>query len=647
MNDSKNSIPDNEIDLKNLFLSLWAYKILIVCIFIMSIFLGGFYILSQDIKYTSTATFKMDKDQGSSLSLSGDVGMLANIAGFDSGPTEDLSMDKISGRVFIESLDTQIDFLNDPYFNTFNPSTDDAMWKVVIKKLIGWKKDIPSDLNEAVWQNIINEYSKNISVEETKSGSVKIRVTHTNANRASEIANLIMYEILASQKNKKNKDQDQQLEYLSETLADALGDLEIAQSNLKTFALENSALPLESFAAGSLELEDLRDQYNRTSILFNAVSELAVILKKKNITQVNYFSLREKYPIIDQVEFRRIMGQSEIISSWSWPDIVSVEAVKNTLIDRKSILQAKIESSQKIAERSSKALETFAKLERNAKIAEATYTVLIEQVKAESMVAGFRPDNSAIYEYAAPSSAPSEPKRRLLLMLSGFLGLSIGCVLALILSKRKNVYYSKDKLILDIQPLFNAKSKSLNIFRKRQLFDISNILVKTSKPILRDLTVEVNKHYSKKIIVTSSNSKLKSNNMALSLACYMSSADLKIAVINFSCKIKSQLKPETATKIGSYLLIEEKENVSVLMPGNQHKILDFLSQRNFVKSLQELNNNFELIIVCADDEDALTLLRSVEGQDIFHISLARLKHTKIHVLNQMASILSIQGLLHD
>ena len=46
-------------------------------------------------------------------------------------------------------------------------------------------------------------------------------------------------------------------------------------------------------------------------------------------------------------------------------------------------------------------LETYAKLEREAKIAEATYTVLIEQVKAQSMIAGFRPDNTEVYEYAS------------------------------------------------------------------------------------------------------------------------------------------------------------------------------------------------------------------------------------------------------
>ena len=86
-------------------------------------------------------------------------------------------------------------------------------------------------------------------------------------------------------------------------------------------------------------------------------------------------ALRQQFPIVDQVEFRRVLGQNEIISSWSWPDASSVDAVFDTLTERKNRLQSQINASQIDAERSGLALETYAKLEREAKIAEATYTV--------------------------------------------------------------------------------------------------------------------------------------------------------------------------------------------------------------------------------------------------------------------------------
>ena len=97
---------------------------------------------------------------------------------------------------------------------------------------------------------------------ETENGSFKISVSHVNPQRAAKIANIIMDIIISNLKNKKNVARDQQLTYLSNTLAKALSDLEASQSKLKEFTLENSALPLENFAIGSIQLDALREKFN-------------------------------------------------------------------------------------------------------------------------------------------------------------------------------------------------------------------------------------------------------------------------------------------------------------------------------------------------------------------------------------------------
>ena len=99
-----------------------------------------------------------------------------------------------------------------------------------------------------------------------------------------------------------------QLSYLSNALAKALDDLEMSQSKLKVFAIENSALPLENFATKSLQLDVLREQLSRTTELLNAVVEVSLMLKNGTTKQANYMSLREKHPIVDQVEFSSCAG---------------------------------------------------------------------------------------------------------------------------------------------------------------------------------------------------------------------------------------------------------------------------------------------------------------------------------------------------
>ena len=48
------------------------------------------------------------------------------------------------------------------------------------------------------------------------------------------------------------------MNYLSETLADALQEMETAEENLKNYALENSALAQEIFITDSLKLDEMR-----------------------------------------------------------------------------------------------------------------------------------------------------------------------------------------------------------------------------------------------------------------------------------------------------------------------------------------------------------------------------------------------------
>ena len=53
-------------------------------------------------------------------------------------------------------------------------------------------------------------------------------------------------------------------------------------------------------------------------------------------------------------------------------------------------------------------VEELAKLTRDAKIAEATYTVLIEQVKSQSLAAGYKNETFRFLNMTAPLSPSSQ-----------------------------------------------------------------------------------------------------------------------------------------------------------------------------------------------------------------------------------------------
>lgn len=645
MQDSLNS--NDDINLWELFITAWAYKFLIASTCVLGIFFGGYYSLNADKKYKSSAIFLLDQsDTSGKFSLGSDFSGVAKMMGIGTNSSKEFSTDQIYGRIFIEKLDAKLNFQGDKYFNTYNPNYIDPVWKSRIKRAVGWQQS-STDTQEIIWQGIVSKFSKNITLEETPNGSSKIVVKHVNANRAAEIANTIMNEVINSNKMIKDTKQDQQLTYLSNTLAKALNDLEDSQSRLKNFTLKNSALPLESFAAGSLQLDTLREQLTRTTDLQEAANALLLMLENSTIDQANYLALRQEFPIVDQVEFRRVLGQNEIISSWDWPEAQSVEAVIDTLSERKSRLMSQINASQKDAERSILALEAFAKLEREAKISEATYTVLIEQVKAQSMLSGYRPDNSLVYEYAYPSVYTSEPNRNQILVIGAVLGLIIGIALSFVLSFFRGVYYSKSSLITGAQAQFNTNIRTLKPLRNKSLNDINKMLVNKSLTVLRDLAIEIHKNAVSQVIITSSNAKMTSSDVARALAVYMQSDIVKIAIINFASHNKKLDIDNKISTVGSFVVSESTDHISVLKLGENVSEMDFVSKRNFTDDIKSLNSTFDLIFLCADNANAISLLSAVEKQKVFHITLMKIKKTKSKTLARMRLLLPIQGLIYD
>jgi uncharacterized protein involved in exopolysaccharide biosynthesis len=646
MQDLLNSKSNNEINLLELSATMWAYKLFIAGMCALGIVIGGYYVLNADKQFSSSAIFKLDQEKYG-MSIGGELNAIASLAGLGNADNDStLPTDQVAGRVFIQDLDAELNFQADSYFNKYNPNPIDPIWKSLIKRAIGWQKS-SIDVQEAIWQSIIKEYSKNVVLNETDGGSVKLTVTHANPQRAAMIANSIMNKIISDKLIQKNTEQDQRLTYLSNTLAKALNDLEVSQSNLKEFALENSAMPLKDFTVENMQLDALREKLSRTNELYEAVAAISLILKNKTTDQKDYLLLRQKFPIVDRVEFRRIMGQNEIISTWSWPAVSTVDAVHDTLSDRKRSLTSKINTSLKNAERSALALNVYAKLERETQVAEATYTVLIEQVKAQSMIAGYRPDKTVIYEFASAAITPSAPKRTLILALGATLGLFFGISLALIMALRLGVYYSKKSLIDGVQARFAASLKTLLPLRNQSLEELSKMLMKKSRPVLRDMAVEIHKSAASQVVLTSSRTKMTSNCVARALASYMQSNSTKVAVINFSSKAKKLDIDEKRLSVRSFDITESLNNISVLTPRGDLSAMETLSHKSFWNEIQSLNSTYNLVFLCSDNGDAISLLSALEGQVVLHLTLARTKKTKSATLAHMHSLIPIKGLLHD
>jgi hypothetical protein len=159
--------------------------------------------------------------------------------------------------------------------------------------------------------------------------------------------------------------------------------------------------------------------------------------------------------------------------------------------------------------------------------------------------------------------------------------------------------------------------------------------------------MEIHKSGVNHVIVTSLQSKLSGNDFARLLASYVQSKTMKVAVINFSSKAKQLNIDYERLSVGSFVVAEHADHLSVLEPNGNLAAIELLGQRDFWKSIKTLNSTFDLVFLSADNSDAISLISAIEGQEMFHITLARTKKTKSAALLEMRSRLPIQGLLYE
>ena len=147
-------------------------------------------------------------------------------------------------------------------------------------------------------------------------GLISLEVTHVDPNLAASYTNKLMKEIKNTVELEMEDASNQRLTYLSQTLADALQEMEAAQEELKNFALQNNSTAPETFLKGTIVLDLLRVELKEAKQISEVLDAVKKILVENDKSQLAYFALRQEYPMIDNYKFRRILGIGETISAW-------------------------------------------------------------------------------------------------------------------------------------------------------------------------------------------------------------------------------------------------------------------------------------------------------------------------------------------
>ena len=634
---------ENEIELSELFTTLWCHKLLIALVTGFFIFLSGYYALTTTKKYTSNAVFEIEQNKSSSLNIPSELGALASLAGLSGAGSSNIEilMERMMEREFILEASQMLSLQDDPLFQTYNPNAVDPIWKATIKKLIGWEQSAQSE--KFIIENKIQlNYLEYVQVSQTLGGAIKISVTHEDPKMAAKYANQIMELVRQTVETEEEKSKEIRLSYLAETLANALQDMEKAQQNIKNYTLENSAAAQENFIVGSLQLDALRLERSEAEEFLTVLKTLQELVEFGSPDLGTYEALRVRTPLVDNLDFRRIMGMSETISDWSWPTLDTIKIVSETLSDRISRLDVEIANIEDSASSYAASAEDQAKLLRDAKIAEATFTVLTEQVKSQTLVAGFKPDTFTVFAYATPPLTPSSPKRNLVLTVGAVVGIFVGSALSLINGMQRGVFYTRSSILSAVQAAVSLKANSLRRLTRLSFSKLLSALERHQVAVLDEAQVNVADRPI--VYVANSGGKPSASQLGRLMATQSFRSGRNILLLN--------LDPQSS-KIG-----DEKPNKDVagIAINTSDKTFDqaqnfggstFFTSANFGGQMRALMKAYDQIFICSDDAKSNVGLMALKSFDPALVLLTRLRKTKKANIQKIKSIHPVSVLFHD
>jgi len=445
-------IEDDEIDLRELFATLisgwFTIGVSTALALVLSIFYAFF--LAEE-KYESVSVFALDENNSSSLPAG--LGGLAGLAGISlpsSGGVGDKVEDIILSREFLLDTASKLELWDDP---EFAPDADVNAQGSILHNLLPFSKSIEkseaeqieasSDLQPKLRQDMYNRLSKALAINMRDSGVIEISYMDTSPERAARLVNAIVDEVLLVLETQEIERSRSELQYLETELLRVREELELAAQALQKYVLSSNIGSMQELTQSSLRLENLREQ--RANLLRFA-DALVSLRAEKNWTARFLDETLDAYPFVTSLEFRRLLLLGPNIGRWQRPDDEIFLSAQENLTAQISDLDLVIREGNIRAERAADQAYELALLERNVKVKETLYEVLVKQFEANSLTSGLPGKVARIYERGVPAVYKSEPNRKLILALGLVLGSFVGAALVLARSSRSGRIMSRGSL---------------------------------------------------------------------------------------------------------------------------------------------------------------------------------------------------------
>ncbi len=624
---------NDELNFSKLFISLWREKFLILIISILSFFLSLYYVENIAVnKYTAKAIFGFDNDTRSS-SLIKNIGNLAGGIGVKNDSDNNL-LSEINGSEFLGKIVKDLRLIDNKIFLKNAPPQKNLI--LTTYKFLGIERNFKKLSEIEKIEVVVNKLrKKHLKIDSIETGGYEVIVTTSDPKVSSLIANTIAEDFIKLRLKNKIVKSDKALSYLSEKLALAKSNLEIATTEVENFKLERNVL-------SRLEFEN---QSNRLNEFRVSIAKLRENLKNLEKIYINLKNIKESNNLkiyINEIDkLYKIAPRLRVINNLSINKNIKKEIeflIKNLPAEIKrnqdsiKITEAGFEELEKIAKETSVDAREFGSLQKNLNIAATRYEAMLNQFETQSIMDGFQEALGQIYEKSIPPIYPSAPNKKNFVLFYTFLGLILGISIAFIKSKLSNKIWTKSDFegFLNIDNTIEFSRRSLNLrstvssffFNKKNKI-LKNELIMIQGIIPKIVKLQKNNSNSKTIISCSSTGETAiSTSIAIFVSHLISFERKKVLISDYSSKSEKNMK--LLQKLGFKKDQNSTENLITLnnfisfLSTNKRNENDITISEKLESEINLIKEDYDIIIKVFDKiENEPLKIRETLNSDLF------------------------------
>lgn len=444
------SSSEDEIDLGQLFRTLWRGKFwILICTFLATL-LGGYYAYAVAVpQYSTTAVVTLENRQEQVVDFDS---VVSGLGGDQTSINTEVEI--LRSRELIKKLVVKLNLVNDPEFNArLRTDSGFSLFGTVMtvkSLLLGAPEPQPEPSDEQVLEMVTSTVRSAISISNIRNTYVfNVTATTEGANKSKLMANTLADLYVLNQLDVKFEATQRATAWLSERVADLQVDLEASEARAKEFNAGTELISPEVLEGLNRQAKDTRERLKTTTDRIALVSaRIAAMQAARDGGDRAEMARLANNPTLKQSLARVEAGKmpAELFDS-QFEDIQRSETVGlNRLQSQVAGLNQSLVTIEGQIERQSKDLVTLQQLTREAEAARSIYEYFLGRLKETSVQQGIQQADSRVLSQAVLPRVPSAPRKSRILALSAILGAMFGVSWLLLREFMSNSFRSSQQL---------------------------------------------------------------------------------------------------------------------------------------------------------------------------------------------------------